>query len=138
MKKYYFYQLLETSEINVGTQEIEETRLKAQTSTRLDKGKEPNEESMIMGVPMEYLDLIKNIISLSPAKKVQNSETYKEGFRQQEEYNFYVGFDFEFKIQTYIFVYFSAVDVISERGCIGATIKIALAAIAPLMVLKFM
>ena len=91
-----------------------------------------------MGVPMEYLDLIKNIISLSPEKEVQNSETYKEGFRQQEEYNFYVGFDFEFKIQTYIFVYFSAVDVISEIGGIGATIKIALAAIAPLMVLKFM
>jgi hypothetical protein len=104
----------------------------------MDKGKEPNKDKMIMGIPMDYLDLIKNIIRLSPDKKVKNAETYEEGFRQQEEYNFYVGFDFEFKIQTYIFVYFSAVDVVSQIGGIGATIKLALAAIAPFMVLKFM
>lgn len=58
MKKYYFYKLLETSDIMVGTQEIEESRLKALTSTRMDKGKEPNKDKMIMGIPMDYLDLI--------------------------------------------------------------------------------
>ena len=98
MKKYYFLKLLETSAVKVGTQEIEESRLKAQTSTRMDKGKEPNKDKMFLGIPMEYLDLIKNIIRLSPDKKVKESLTFKEGFRQQDEYKFYIGFDFEFKI----------------------------------------
>lgn len=113
MKKYYFTKLLETSDFKIGTQEIEDPRLKAQTDTRMDQGKEPNMDSAIFGVPLEYVDLIVNIIRIAQDKKVKEAELYEEGFRQQDEYKFKVGFDFEFKIQTYIYVYFSAVDVIS-------------------------
>ena len=47
---------------------------------------------------MEYLDLVKNIIRISPDKKVKESEDFEQGFMKKDEYNFYIGFDFEFKI----------------------------------------
>lgn len=105
---------------------------------RMDQGKEPDMDSAILGVPLEYLDLIVNIIRISQDKKVKVAQPVEEGFIQQDEYKFKVGFDFVFKIQTYIYVYFSAVDVISQLGGLGATFKLILGAIAPLMILKFM
>jgi len=69
---------------------------------------------------------------------MKKSKDYPEKFRDQDEYSFYVGFDFDFTIQTYTYVYFSTVDVISKLGGIGATIKLVITMIAPLMVLKFM
>lgn len=49
-----------------------------------------------------------------------------------------MGLDYDFTIQTYTYVYFSAIDVLSKIGGIGATIKIALSVITPFLVLKFM
>jgi len=49
-----------------------------------------------------------------------------------------VGFDFSFSVQTFTYVYFSALDVISQLGGIGATLNIVLGALAPYVILGFM
>lgn len=49
-----------------------------------------------------------------------------------------MGFDFDFTIQSYIYEYFSTVDIISQLGGIGATIKIIMAMLGPLVILRFM
>jgi len=138
MNKYYYNKLFETESMAVGTQEIEAIRMKSFTSTRVDKGKKPNMDKAIFGFPLEYTDIISNIIRIDQQKTIKKSKDYPERFRDQDEYSFYVGFDFDFTIQTYTYVYFSTVDVISKLGGIGATIKLVITMIAPLMVLKFM
>jgi len=60
------------------------------------------------------------------------------GFSYQDQYSLYVGFDFDFTIQSYQFEYFSTVDIISQLGGIGATVKIVLAVLGPLVILQFM
>ena len=37
----------------------------------MDQGKEPDMDSAILGIPLEYVDLIVNIIRISQDKKVK-------------------------------------------------------------------
>lgn len=51
---------------------------------------------------------------------------------------FEVGVDYEFTIQTFTYVYFSTLDVVSQLGGLWSTIKLLMRIALPLMVLKFM
>lgn len=50
----------------------------------------------------------------------------------------YIGFDFDFTVQTYTYEHYSMVDVVSKIGGISATIKVLLTFMAPFFAFKFM
>lgn len=41
-------------------------------------------------------------------------------------------------MQTYTYIYFTTLDIVSKLGGIGATIKITLSVLAPFLILKYM
>ena len=84
------------------------------------------------------MDVIRHIIGISTAKKTKEGIDYPEKFRTQANYTLYVGFDFSFSVQTFTYVYFSTLDVVSQLGGIGATLKIVMGFFAPYIVLNFM
>lgn len=51
---------------------------------------------------------------------------------------FEVGVDYEFTIQTFTYVYFSTLDVVSQLGGLWSTIKLLMRILLPFMILKFM
>ena len=53
-------------------------------------------------------------------------------------YTFEISFKFDFNVNLYIFIYFSAIDVIAQLGGFGELVTLALKIAAPLFVLKFM
>ena len=70
MKKYF--DILFNSEAhNIGKEEIKPFRLDASVSTRVDQGKEPDEDKMIFGVSLGFKDTIMHIIGITKAKKTK-------------------------------------------------------------------
>lgn len=138
MTKFYFNKLFETESIRVGQEEINIVRLLALTTTREDRGIEPDLNKTIFGIPYAYTDILRNSVRLQQLKDIVKSHSYPSGFSEQDEYAFTVGLDYDFTIQTYTYVYFSTMDIVSKLGGLGATIKMILAFVAPIMVLKFM
>lgn len=68
-------------------------------------------------------------------KGIQKSQKYAEGFKNQDEYVVYVGFDYDWNIRVFVYDYFSLLDVVSQLGGLGATIKIVLTSASPLIIL---
>lgn len=137
MKKF-FDLLFKTDQHSVGQQEIKPFRLDASTTTRIDKGKEPDVNKQILGFSFGYMDVMRHIIGITPAKKSKEGVQYPEKFKTQANYTLYVGFDFSFEVQKFVYVYFSTLDVVSQLGGIGATLNIVLGFFGPYIVLKFM
>ena len=138
MTKFYFNKLFETESVRVGQEEVNIIRLSALTTTREDRGIEPDLNKTIFGVPYAYKDIKRNTVRIQQLKDKQKSHSYPNNFSEQKEYTFSVGLDYDFTIQTYTYVYFSTMDIVSKLGGLGATIKMILAFVAPIMVLKFM
>lgn len=49
-----------------------------------------------------------------------------------------MGFDYDWNIRVFTYEYYSVLDIVSQLGGIGATIKIVLTSATPLIILKFM
>ena len=64
MTKFYFNKLFETDSVRVGEKEVNIIRLNALTTTREDRGIEPDLNKTIFGVPYAYMDILKNTVRL--------------------------------------------------------------------------
>ena len=76
MTKFYFNKLFETESIRVGQEEINMIRLLAVTTTREDKGIEPDLNKTIFGVPYGYTDIMRNTVRLQKLKDTVKSHFY--------------------------------------------------------------
>jgi hypothetical protein len=80
MTKFYFNKLFETESVRVGQKEVNIIRLSALTTTREDRGIEPDLNKTILGVPYAYTDILKNTVRLQQKKDIQKSHSYPGGF----------------------------------------------------------
>lgn len=122
----------------VGHHMIKPLRMGVSVTKRFDKDFEEDPKRTFFGFALGYMDKITNTFVISSLAEQGKSEYYPEGFKNQEEYNFYIGFDFSFTIQRFTHTYYSTLDIISALGGIGATVKLVFESAAPLLVLKFM
>ena len=92
-----------------------------------------------MGIPFGYSDKVINIFSyksiIDPVKSVKE----KDGFKESEVYEFKLFIlNLDFSVQTFTYEYFSTLDILSALGGLGATIKLSLGSLVPLLTLRFM
>lgn len=69
-----------------------------------------------------------------PVKAVE----HKGGFQASEKFEVYIGLDLDFTVQTFTYVYYNAMDILSALGGIGATINIALGSLVPILTFSYM
>ena len=66
------------------------------------------------------------------------TKEHKGGFQESDSYEIYIGLDLDFTVQTFTYFYFTTLDIVSALGGIGATIKIILGALLPVLTLRYM
>jgi hypothetical protein len=124
--------------LEVGHHQIVPLRMPVAVTKRFDKDFEPDEDRTFFGFALGFKDKITNTFVIDSATNIAETAYYPEGFKNQKEYTFDVGFDFSFTIQRFTHTYYSTLDIISALGGIAATIKLFFESVAPLLVLKFM
>ena len=69
-KKFYHFMLLQTDKMVVGTHYFEPINLKAKTRSDYHRAKKPVNESKVMGIALEYTDVVDHNIKISRDKIV--------------------------------------------------------------------
>lgn len=79
----------------MGISETEPIRLQIGVLKRIEKATEPRN---LLGISLGLSDNITNRFAITQHKEPKKSLKFDEGFRDQENYTFYVSFDIDFNV----------------------------------------
>jgi hypothetical protein len=137
-KKAFQNEIFETESKVIGHKMLEPLRIPISISKRVEKAKIPDPKRTFLGFSVGFNDNITDIFSYKSMGEPLKTKEHKGGFKESEAYELYIGLDLDFTVQTFTYVYFTSLDILSALGGIGATIKIGLGSLVPLLTLRYM
>lgn len=122
----------------MGHAQLEPLRIPISISKRVEKARIPDPKRTFFGFSLGFNDNITNIFSFKSMGEPVKAVEHKGGFQASEKFEVYIGLDLDFTVQTFTYVYYNAMDILSALGGIGATINIALGSLVPILTFSYM